>query len=156
MTRPRWPLIVASGPVVCLALAWATLLVMGVFGANPVWRVEPINLGEAAALRDRGEVARLLSDGADPYATYVLRAGFLYQNPAQLTPLAAAVAANRPEIVQVLADSGVAIDRDSWARSWCEAADDEMRRVLEPLRPQEVATPSCDEGDSGGGGTTSD
>jgi hypothetical protein len=119
-----------SAPIVALATAGALSLMLGAGGNNPVWRSEPLNLAEAAALRDIGEVARLLSQGADPRAERHVRAGFLYTYPARLTPMDAAVRGDRPEIVQLLLDSGLALDADTWRRAWCTASTDEMRRTL--------------------------
>lgn len=91
-----------------IALAAATLLYLGaaVAGANPFWHWEPLNLSEAAALRDAGEVSRLLESGADPNAAYDVRAGFLFTTARRLTPLEAARVADRPEIVDLLRAGG--------------------------------------------------
>lgn len=124
-----------SAPIVALATAGALSLVLGVGGSNPLWRSEPLNLAEAAALRDMGEVARLLSQGADPRPERLVRAGFLYAYPARLTPMDAAVRADRPEIVQLLLDSGLSLDADTWRRVWCVASSDEMRRTLVSAQP---------------------
>jgi hypothetical protein len=74
--------------------------------AHPFWRVEPLNLSEAAALRDGGEVARLIAAGHDPNQAYPIRAGLLLSSGVTLTPVEAAVVADRPEIVQLLVDGG--------------------------------------------------
>jgi hypothetical protein len=62
-------LLVAMMPAALLALARVVFLVLAAFGVHPFWLNEPLNLAEAAALRDRGEVARLLAEGQDPNAT---------------------------------------------------------------------------------------
>lgn len=82
-----------------LAMGWAA-------GAHPFWPVEPLTLSEAAALRDGGEVAKLLADGHDPNARYPIRAGFLVDDAVELTPVEAAQLADRPEIVQILVHAG--------------------------------------------------
>ncbi len=136
-----WPVRLASLPVLVLTAAWVVALGATVAGTNPMWRVEPLNLSEAAALRDGGEVARLMALGAAPGAAYRIRAGFLFSRPVMMTPLDAAIAAGRPEIVQLLLDSGLSLDRMAWTRAWCAAGDD-SRRVLDAAR-QGGHPPKC-------------
>jgi hypothetical protein len=99
-------LLAAMAPAALLALTRVVFLVLAIWDIHPFWLWEPLNLAEAAALRDRGEVARLLAEGQDPNATYRVRRGFARSYPAQLTPMAAALAARRDEIVQLLLDGG--------------------------------------------------
>ena len=99
-------LLVAMAPPALLALARVVFLVLAVWDVHPFWLWEPLNLAEAAALRDRGEVARLLAAGEDPNATYRVRRGIARNYPMQMTPMAAALSARRDEIVQLLLDSG--------------------------------------------------
>jgi len=102
----RGLLIAAAGPSIVLAVVQVLMLLAGVAGAHPFWRFEPVNLAEAAALHDGGEVARLIAEGQDPNGTYPVRAGYLSSEPASLTPIAAAIAARRGEIVTLLIDAG--------------------------------------------------
>ena len=60
----RRMLLVAIVPAAVLAVARVVFLVLAAWGLHPFWMWEPLNLAEAAALRDRGEVARLLAEGA--------------------------------------------------------------------------------------------
>jgi hypothetical protein len=99
-------LLVAMIPAALLALTRVIFLALALWGVHPFWLWEPLNLAEAAALRDRGEVARLLAEGQDPNATYRVRRGLVRDYPMQMTPMAAAVAARRDEIVQILLDGG--------------------------------------------------
>ena len=99
-------LLIATAPAALLALTRVVFLVLAVWDVHPFWRWEPLNLAEAAALRDRGEVARLLAEGEDPNATYRVRRGVVRSYAMQMTPMAAALAARRDEIVQLLLDGG--------------------------------------------------
>jgi len=99
-------LLVAMIPPVLLALARVVFLVLTLWGLHPFWLWEPVNLAEAAALRDRGEVARLLAQGENPNATYRVRRGVVRDYAVEMTPMAAATAVRRDEIVQILLDAG--------------------------------------------------
>jgi hypothetical protein len=96
----------AALPSGVLAVATLTWLALAPFGAHPFWPIQPLTLSEAAALRDAGEVARLLADGVDPNARYPIRAGFLASNAVVMTPVEAAQMADRPEIVKILIYAG--------------------------------------------------
>jgi hypothetical protein len=102
----RRALMLASLPVALLALARVVFLILAIWDIHPFWLWEPLNLAEAAALRDRGEVARLLAEGRDPNATYLVRRGFIRNYAMRLTPLETARATNRDEVVQILTDAG--------------------------------------------------
>lgn len=108
-------LLVAMVPAATLAAARVVFLVLAAWGLHPFWMWQPLNLAEAAALRDRGEVARLLAEGADPNAVYLVRRGMIREQSMRLTPVAAARATRRDEIVQLLVDEGAAPDPPSTA-----------------------------------------
>jgi hypothetical protein len=93
-------------PPVLFILSTLVYLALVAGHVDPVWHHEALNLSEAAALRDAGEVARLIDAGADPNATYEVRAGFLFTTARTLTPLEAARLAERPEIVGLLRADG--------------------------------------------------
>ena len=103
-------LLVAMLPAALLTVARATFLILAVWDLHPFWLWEPLNLAEAAALRDRGEVAQLLAEGQDPNATYRVRRGFVREYAMQLTPVEAALATRRDEIVQILVDAGARLE----------------------------------------------
>ena len=106
MSRADYARVSAAAPGILLGAAMVVWLVMALVGAHPFWPSEPLTLSEAAALRDGGEVARLLAAGNDPNARYPIREGFLYSNSVVLTPVEAAQAAERPEIVAILVHAG--------------------------------------------------
>ena len=101
----RWPFFIAGAPLAALMLARVVLIALSLAGRPLFWATEPLTLAEAAAVRDGGEVARLIADGADPNARYRVRRGMV-RGRLEATPLEAARAARRPEIVQLLLDSG--------------------------------------------------
>jgi hypothetical protein len=133
-------------PGLVLILATALMLVGLPFGLDPLWRVEPLTLAEAAALRDNGEVVRLIDAGEDPNQASTVRAEFLQNAPLTVTPLEAAVGADRVDIMEVLLDHGAELDAATWTRLMCFATAieaDESRAFLEPRRPDGAAL-ACD------------
>ena len=99
-------LIAAAGPPIVLTVLTLVMVVAGLAGAHPFWQWRPLTLSEAAALHDGGEVARLIAEGEDPNGTYAVRAGYISREPVMITPIAAAMAAQRGEIVDILLDAG--------------------------------------------------
>src|SRR4030095_16895895 len=99
-------LLVAMLPAVLLTVARAAFLILAFWDLHPFWLWEELNLAEAAALRARGEVGRLLAEGQDPNATYRVRRGFVRDYAMQLTPVEAAGATRRDELVQILVEAG--------------------------------------------------
>jgi hypothetical protein len=99
-------LLAACVPAALLALARVLFLILAIWDLHPFWLRERLNLAEAAALRDRGEVARLLAEGHDPNAIYLVRRGFIRDYAMRLTPIEAAEATRRDEVVQLLLDAG--------------------------------------------------
>ena len=86
-----------------------------VLGADPFWKPAepPLNVAEAAATGDLGEIARLITlEQQNPNAEWPLRAG-LDIGPATMTPLQAAIAAHQNDAVAVLLRHGaIAPDLD--------------------------------------------
>lgn len=130
--------ITLAAPGVALTVATMLLLLGLPFGIDPLWHVEPLTLPEAAALRDNGEIMRLIDRGADPNRAGTVRANFLHNDPLVVTPLEAAVGADRTDVVEVLIDNGATIDATTWTRLVCFAAAieaDDARSFLEQRRP---------------------
>lgn len=116
------------------------------FGADPLWAVEPLTLSEAAALRDNGEVVRLIESGADVNARSVVRADVFSEQALTMTPLEAAVAGERADMVELLLEHGARADATLWTRLMCYAASveaDDVRALLAPRRPDGAAE-GCD------------
>ena len=126
----------------CAATVGTTL-----FGHAPTfWQGGALTLSEAAALRDQGEVARLIEAGADPNRQYDLRPDVLAIRRA--TPLEAAVAARRAEIINVLMHEGATLDETGWRRLHCVAVETgaaDVVRAIDVQKPADASLTSCPE-----------
>ena len=145
-TSSEAPAAALSACGILLIAATAALLVGLPFGYDPLWAVEPLTLPEAAALHDNGEAVRLMMNGADPNTPGLVRANFARSTPAVLTPLEAAVAIRRADMVQLLLEHGARLDAPTWTRLFCfakvvDAGD--VSALLEARRPT-AASASCE------------
>ena len=133
-------------PGALLVLATAAMLVAVPFGIDPMWHVETVTLPEASALRDNGEVMRLIGLGADPNEAGMVRRDLAHNQAFVLTPLEAAVSIERADTVELLLENGARMDAATWTRLICfadvvDAGD--VRVLLEQRRPPD-ASASCE------------
>ncbi len=126
-------------PGCLLAVASLVALMLAAFGEYPMWPHEDVNLAEAAGVREEAEVARLIERGQDPNASYPVRPGLLFERPAKLTPLEAAVINDDPAIVALLFANGAAVDGPSWLALRCFAGNSRVSPVLDVHRPAAVS-----------------
>jgi hypothetical protein len=141
---PAWALCL---PGAVLIVATAAMLLGLPFGADPLWQVEPLTLPEAAALRDNGEVVRLIDLGEDPNGAGPVRPNFLRNDTQVLTPLEAAVGARRADMVELLLENGAVMDAAMWTRLMCFAGvvdAGDVRDVLEARRPAHASDRCAD------------
>ena len=136
-------------PGAVLALGTAVMMLEAVNGSPPWWRVDPVNMSEAAALRDQATVVRLMANGEDPYVRREIRADLLFDNRVDLTALEAGIAAHRSEIVDIiLFFARTPPDGTAWAYLRCLAqleGDEDVTEVVDRYRPQSATTPACDD-----------
>ena len=110
---------------------------------DPIWRVDPLTTSEASALHDTGELVRLIRRGDDPNVAQQVRSDVLRREPVVLTPLEAAVAADRTDVLDVLLDNGASLDERNWTRLKCFAdgvGADDAAAFLEQRRPADAVT----------------
>lgn len=138
----RWATVAVTAPGCLLAVATTVALAMASCGRHPLWSQEPMSLSEAASVRDEGEVARLIEDGADYDVRYRVRAGLVFGTATWLTPLEAAIAADDPQIVRALVGYGPPLNAERWTYLRCIAGGNEVPPLLDSLRGSDVQ-PDC-------------
>jgi hypothetical protein len=141
----RLPLLALGLPGALVALWSLGLCAMTLAGANPYWVEQPVNISEAAALRDAATVVNLMHRGVDPRRRYPVPAGRLFDRAVAISPLEAAVAAHRPEVVSAIL-SERPLDAAGWTAAVCLARsvpDLDIREVVAAHRP-EGAAPEVD------------
>jgi hypothetical protein len=115
---------IIAGPCVVLALlsVWWTV---ARFAGSGLWPPDDVNLSEAVATRNNAEAVRLMEYGADPNRPARGRDGLLSNGyGVTVTPLEAAVGAQRADTVRMLLAHGVFVD----------AAERQVLRCIERTR----------------------
>jgi hypothetical protein len=144
------PMVATALPAVVLGVMTAGMLLMGLWGARPDGQVEPVNMSEAAALRDQATILVLMKNGEDPYARREIRADFLFNDRVELTPFEAAIAAERAEVMEILLWAAPRPAPAVWTRLRCLAGmegDEDITEVLDRYRPDDAtldATLACE------------
>lgn len=130
----RW---LAAVPAIVLALASLTWTAGGLAGGG-LWPARDETLSEAAATRNKAEAARLIAMGDDPNRPARVRPGLLGGESRVITPIEAAVAVRRPDMVQMLLDYGASLDAAQLRDLRCfseRLEDSDLRVFLERLTP---------------------
>ena len=145
MRSTRLPMLALGLPGALVALWSLGLCAMTLAGASPYWTEQPVNVSEAAALRDAATVVNLIHRGVDPSRPYPVPAGRLFDRAITVTPLEAAVAARRPEVVDAIL-SARSLDAAGWTAAVCLARsvpDEDIGQVVAAHQP-EGAAPEVD------------
>ena len=93
-----------------------------------------MNIAEAAATRDAASVVLLIGEGEDPDVPRFVRPGVLARGAVRVTPLEAALAEQRLEIVDVLLRHGATLTEPQRQAYTCQArarGDADIVRYLE-------------------------
>lgn len=107
----------AVAPLLLTFLASAWIVLGWAVGASPFWPDPRMTLSEAAGIGNAGEMVRLITmEHQDPNRAWPIRAGIL--GAAQTaTPLEAAVAIRRIELIPVLLRHGAVVPERGAARA---------------------------------------
>ena len=135
----RLTLTAAVLPAMFLGILTAGMLIRALSGTHPLWRVEPVNLSEAAALRDQATVVQLIRHGDDPYQRREVRADLLFNDRAELTAFEAAIASGRAEVMEALLWSAPKPAPTEWNRLRCLSQlqeTDDIDEVLDRYKPE--------------------
>lgn len=130
--------LLAAAPAILLALASLAWTAGGLAGGG-LWPARDETLSEAAATRNKAEAARLIAMGEDPNRPARVRKGLLPGDESRVvTPIEAAVAVRRPDMVQMLLDYGASLDAGQIRDLRCfseRLEDSDLRVFLERLAP---------------------
>jgi hypothetical protein len=130
---------VVALPAALLGVMTAGTLVRAMFDTHPLWHVQPVNLSEAAILRDQATVALMIHRGEDPYLRREVRADLFFNDRTELTPLEAAIATGRADILEIILVSSPPPEPSEWNRVRCLATlegDGDFGDVLDRFRPE--------------------
>jgi hypothetical protein len=107
----------AVAPLLVTFLASSWVVLGWVAGGSPFWPDPMLTLSEAAGVGNAGEVVRLITvEHQDPNRAWPVREGILGL-PQTVTPLEAAVAIRRIELVRVLLRHGAVVPETGPARA---------------------------------------
>jgi len=126
----------------CASAVWT----LGGFGGGGLWPPASITISEAAATKNTGEAARLISLGQDPNKPALVSEGLLPGGKSEvITPLEVAVAVRRTSMAQMLMDYGARVDAEHLRALRCyseQFQDAETHEFLQRLSPD--PWPQCE------------
>jgi hypothetical protein len=135
IARPGWVAALTALPPLLLGAVVLVMLVLATAGRHPMWQVPDFNLSEAAGSRDAATVALLISRGDDPNRGYPVRRGVISARGYDaMTPMDAAFAARRLEIMHLLLRRGGVVDEARRVAYVCRSrtlGDDDIVRYFE-------------------------
>ena len=127
--------------VLGLAAFGATALVTG---RSLLWPPRDATLSEAIVLRDQAEMARLITNGADPNARYDVVDVIRPRQRDQLTPLEAAVVTRERYLVELVVGYGGVIDAGNAPTLRCLARAIDADEIVAYLAGIGQAVDACD------------
>lgn len=137
----------AAPPLIWIAAAAVLVTIALATGYRPFSAPDDLTLSEAAALRDELEITRQIRDGADPNRRTSVRADLVRSTPLELTPLEAAVAIRRADVMELLVAQGARIDGDNYPVLRCLAEAQDADEVIDYLNRTVANAPpvACDQ-----------
>ena len=130
-------------PCVVLAAFGAWWTVGSLLGAG-LWPPDNVTLSEAVASRNNAEALRLIAQGADPNRPGHVRDGLLTNGyDATVTPVEAAVGAQRADSLRMLLANGAVVDEQELQVLRCFERARRDSGVREILDTRSSAEPEC-------------
>jgi hypothetical protein len=121
------------------------VLIGALFGVHPLWSEPDLTMAEAAALKDRATIQRLIWSGIDPNTPARVRPGILKDHELLVTPLQASVGTRTPVTMEFLLALGARMDARERAVVTCLAMQEEAREILDVLANDPAhETPDCE------------
>ncbi len=143
--RPRPSLTSCSvaAPAAALLVLLGAIAVASTAGSDLLWRPPSVSTAEAAALGDAGTVVARLEAGEAPDTPGPVIYAFRFGRVVTITPLEAAIAARRPEIVRLLVDHSARIDASNVTRLRCFAERGKDREIIAELERHDATPLDC-------------
>lgn len=134
----------ALAPPLLIGIVALSVLAGAAFGVHPLWNELELTLSEAAALKDRGTIQRLIWEGVDPNRRSRVRAGILKSQDLNLTPLEASIGTRNPVTMQFLLSRGALMDERDRKVLVCLAVKDNADEILEFMKAGEQDAADCE------------
>ncbi len=135
----------AGLPGVILTLVFGLSGVVTLGGGRPlIWAPADATLSQATALRDQGEVIRLIMLGTDPNRRYRVDGVFRPGEAAMLTPLEAAVITRELHLVELVVDYGGGLGQNNAAVLQCLAVGVRAEAIRDYLVRAAGITSTCE------------
>jgi hypothetical protein len=134
----------AVGPPAMVGLLAVVVLVGAAVGKHPFWSEPPLTISEAAALKDRATLQRLISNGVDINAPAIVHAPILKSYDITLTPLQASVGTRTPTAMEFLLARGARMDARERDVLMCLAIKDDAQEIVRFLREGAQQPPDCE------------
>jgi len=135
--------LIIAAPCVGLAVlsAWWSI---GLLGGTGLWPPDEVTLSEAIATRNNAEALRLIRQGADPNRASRVRDGLLIDgSDVVVTPVEAAVVAQRADGLRMLLANGAVVDDGELQVLRCLERQRHDSGVRELLDARASAEPDC-------------
>lgn len=144
-SRAPWLGGLIAAPALLVAAIFCADTVRASMGYRFIWPAPALTLTDAVALRNAGEAAAQIVNGADPNAVSpISRAAFLVGRRSIL-PVEAAVMTGETHLLQLLVDYGARLDDATLLRLRCEADRLGENRVADWIDRRLARRVTCDQ-----------
>lgn len=132
-------------PPALLGVVAVFVLAGAAVGWHPFWNEPQLTISEAAALKDRATIHRLISNGVDINAPAKVHAPILKGYDIVVTPLEASVGTRTPTAMQFLLARGARMDAHERDVVMCLAIKDDAQEIIRFLRESGAGqAPDCE------------
>ena len=136
-------IVAALAPPLLIGIAALSVLGGSIVGVHPLWHEPELTISEAAALKDRGTIQRLIWEGVDPNRRSRVRGGVLKNEELNVTPLEASVGTRTPVTMEFLLMHGALMDDRDRKVLVCLATKEKADEILEFMNASEQDAEDC-------------